>query len=64
MRVNKTKLDLALARACKNARQLRSEISGGTIARIYEGKEIKPQTVGKLAVALGVDPADLIEQED
>lgn len=63
MKIDIAKLNLALARACKNARQLRPEVSPQTLQRIYSGAEIKPQTVGRLAKALGVDPVEIIEQE-
>ncbi|MBC1758737.1 helix-turn-helix domain-containing protein [Listeria ivanovii] len=63
MRVNKNKLDIALAMACKSASDLRSEgLSPQTITRIRRGKEVKPVTVGKLAKALGVEVTDIIEE--
>lgn len=64
MRVNKFKLELALARACKNARQLRPEVPQQTMYNCLHGKEVKPETLGRLAKALGVDPLEIIESEE
>lgn len=63
MKISVPKFELALARCCKNARQLRSEISQTTTQHIYRGEEIKPATLGKVAKALGVDPAEILESE-
>lgn len=63
MKISIQQLELALARSCKNARQLRPVVSQTTIQRIYAGQEIRPSTVGKLANALGVDPKDLLREE-
>lgn len=63
MRISKNKLDLALARACMNPRQLRESISPQTILRAKEGRDLMPATVGKIARALGVDVAEIIETE-
>ena len=66
MKVNTQKLDLAMATACLRAKELceKSGISKATLALIRgnEGNP-KPQTIGKLAKALGVPVAELIEQE-
>ncbi len=64
MKVSVPKLELALARCCKNNRQLRDEgVSTTTIQRIYKGEEVKPRTAGKISKALGVDPAEILESE-
>ncbi len=39
-------------------------VSPQTITRIRSGADVKPVTVGKIAKALGVDPAELIEMEE
>lgn len=64
MIIDKSKLDLALARACLNQRNLREKgISGHTMFRISKGENMRPSTVGRIALAIGVDVADLIERE-
>ena len=63
MKINKAKLDLALARACMNPRQLRESVSPQTIMRAREGKDIKQASVGRIARALGVDVAEIIDTE-
>ena len=60
MKVEIKKLELALARACKNERDLRSFIAPQTLRRIRQGDEIKPATAGRLARALGVDVTELL----
>jgi len=64
MKINISKLNLALARTCKNERGLRHSVSPQTLRRIRQGEDVKPATVGKIAKALNVDPAEIIEQED
>lgn len=63
MKISKSKFEIALARACKNVRQLRGEVSQTSIARAIEGRDIMPATAGRLARALGVDVAEIIETE-
>ncbi len=63
VKINVRKLELALARCCKSPTQLRAEVSQTTIQRIYKGEEVKPRTAGKIAKALGVDPAEILESE-
>ncbi len=67
MNIDKNKLDLAMARNCFSAETL-AEITGisqVTIARLKRGvQQPRPQTVGKLAKALGVNVEDLIEDSE
>ena len=63
VKINIPKLEIALARACKNERDLRSSISPQTLRRIRQGEEVKPATVGKLARALNVDVIELIKED-
>lgn len=61
MRINKAKYQLALARACKDRRDLiAAGIPAGTLSKIYT-KELKPATVGRIAKALGCDVTDIID---
>ena len=64
MKIDNSKLDMALARKCVNLSQLRAGISPQTLTRIRRGDAVKPVTVGKIAKALGVDPVEIIEKED
>lgn len=64
MRINKKKFDLAKARACKGTKDLiAAGIPKGTLCRVYRD-DLKPDTVGKIAKALGVDVTEIIEAED
>ena len=61
MRINKSKYQLALARACKDRRDLiAAGIPAGTLCKIYTN-ELKPATVGRIARALGCDVTDIID---
>ncbi|MBE7004701.1 MAG: hypothetical protein E7425_10580 [Ruminococcaceae bacterium] len=62
MRVSKNKLEVALARQCKNLHELRGELSPQTLTKINRGDELQAKTVGRLAQLLQCDPADLIEE--
>lgn len=64
MRIDNSRLNMALARNCKTLSALRSDgVSPATLTRVRKGEDIKPATLGKIAKALGVDPAELIEKE-
>lgn len=64
MKLDNRKLEMWLARRCMTLSSLRCEgVSPHTITRIRSGADVKPVTVGKIAKALGVDPAELIEME-
>ena len=61
MRINNAKYQLALARACKDRRDLiAAGIPAGTLCKIYTN-ELKPATVGRIARALGCDVTDIID---
>lgn len=65
MKVNRTKLDLAKARACMGSKEI--EASGfpkSTYCRIMQGQDVKPETAGRLARVLGVDVTEIIETEE
>ncbi len=65
MKGNKSKLELAMARACMNADDitLRAEMPGSTVKNVLTGRSVRPATLGKVAKALGVDVSEIIEQE-
>jgi len=64
MKIDKKKLDLAMAENCYSAEELSNltGISTVTIARIKNGSQRpRPATIGKIAKALGIKVQDLIE---
>jgi DNA-binding Xre family transcriptional regulator len=64
VKVNREKLDLAMAKNCFSAEQLSTltGVSTVTIARIKNGcQKGRPKTIGKLAKALNVKVEELIE---
>ncbi len=61
MRIDVKKLELCLARACMSEADLRTGTSPQTLLRIRRGMEVKPKTVGRIALVLGVDVIDIIE---
>lgn len=62
MKIDTKKLNLLLACQCKSLSDLRDGASPNTLKRIRHGEEVMPKTVGRIAHALGVDPADIIEE--
>lgn len=63
MKIDNYKLDLLLAKRCMNLRDLRAGTSPQTLTRIRRGEEVLPATLGRIAKALGVDPAELLKEE-
>lgn len=65
MKIDCKKLDLALARACKSAADLRSEFSSATLTRIRNDPnyEVTTKTAGRLARALAIDVRELIKED-
>ena len=66
MQVNKKSLELEMARACMNAKDISeaSNMPESTVKNVISGRNVKPRTLGKIAKALGCDPLDIIEQEE
>ncbi len=65
MRINRTKLELARARACMGQKEIvASGFPKGTYCGILRGNDVKPETMGKLAKILGVDVTEIIETEE
>lgn len=64
MRVDRKKLELAMARACMNSADLpaASGLPRPTVQNVIVGKSVRPATLGRIARALGVDPAELIQE--
>ena len=61
MKLNQEKFDLARARACKGTKELEAAgIPRGTLCTAMSGKNVRPETIGKIARALEVDVTDII----
>lgn len=63
MKVNRKKLELAMARACMNSADLPTAagLPRPTFQNAVVGKSVRPATLGRIAKALDVDPAELME---
>lgn len=65
MKINRKKLELAKARACMGQKEIvAAGFPAGTLTNAMTGKNIKPETAGRLAKVLGVDVLEIIETED
>ncbi len=66
MKVNRKRLELAMARTCMNTADLvaASGLPGTTVQNAIVGKGVRPGTLGRIAKALGVDPTEIMEKED
>lgn len=64
MKIDKRKLVLAMARLCMDSADLetKTNLPRPTLNNAISGRGIRPSTLGKIAQALEVDPADLIEE--
>lgn len=62
MRLNRNKFEIAKARACMGTKDLvAAGVPKGTLCRIVSGEDARPETIGKIAKALGVDVTEIIE---
>lgn len=66
MKIDKDKLTIALARRCMNLRALRNGcgLSPQTLTRANAGEDVTPESVGKIARALGVDVTELLPDKE
>lgn len=66
MKANKKVVQLAMARACLSRRELaeKAGIPEPTLQRVINHRSVRPATLGKVARALGVDPLEIMEQEE
>lgn len=66
MKADNKKLRLAMARACMNTADLSkaAEMPTQTVNGVLRGRSVRPATIGRIAKALGVDVADILEKED
>lgn len=65
MKTNRKKLELAMARACMNTEDLQkaAEMPRPSLNNVISGKSARPATIGRIARALGVDVAEIIEED-
>lgn len=65
MKVDRRKLELAMARACMNSADLPAAtgLPRSTVQNAIVGKGVRPGTLGRIAKALGVDPTEIISEE-
>ena len=66
MKANRKKIELAMARACMTPADVEraTNMLRPTLNKVLTGKSVLPATLGTVARALGVDPADIIEAEE
>jgi len=65
MKANRKKLELAMARACMNTDDLvkAANMPRPTVNNVIVGRHVRTRTIGRIAKALGADPAEIIEME-
>lgn len=62
MKLDRRKFDLERARACMGQSDFeKAGVPKGTLCRALSGRELKPETIGKIARALGVDVTEILE---
>ena len=66
MKANKKALLLAMARACVGRKEIfeKAGMPEMTVKNVLDGRSVRPATLGKVARALGVDPLEIMEQEE
>lgn len=62
MKIDREKFLIARARACMGQKDFEKVgIPKGTLCRAMSGRGLKPETLGKIAKALGVDVTEILE---
>lgn len=65
MKVNRSKFDVAKARSCMGRKEiLAAGFPDGTLRGVVSGRNLKPETVGRLAKIMRVDVLDLIDTDN
>ena len=66
MKVNRKKLELAMARACINSKALAeaAKLHRQTLNNMINGRGVSPASLGKVAKALGVDVTEILAEEE
>lgn len=65
MKVDRSKLELAMARACMNPADLaiKAGLPRPTLNNAIAGRDVRPGTAGRIAKALGCDVTEILETE-
>lgn len=63
LKIERNKLELAMARACMNSEDLQraAQLPRPTLNNAITGRSVSPRTAGRIAKALGVDVAEIVE---
>ncbi len=66
MKLNKTKLEMKMAKACMNPYDVaeKAGLNYQTVRKATNGTSLKPKTAGLIAAALGVDVSEIVEMGD
>lgn len=64
MKLNYQKTQMAMARACMTIPDIieATGLPATTVRGAFKRQSTKPATIGRIAKALGVDPADIVEE--
>lgn len=63
MKMNRKKFEIIRARSCMSLSDFETAgIPKGTLCRAMSGKGLKPETLGRIAKALGCDVTEILEQ--
>ena len=64
MKADRKKLELVMARKCMSTAELTeaAQMPRQTVNNVITGRGVKPATIGRIAQALGVDVAEIIQQ--
>ena len=65
MIIDKSKIEIAMARACMNPQDLAkaAQMPAQTVNGALRGRSIRAATLGRIAKALGVDVTEIIKEE-
>ena len=64
MKVDKNKILIARARKCMSVTDMRNAgLTQGNLNAIWNGRSMKPETVGKIAKVLDVDVTEILLNE-
>ncbi len=63
LKIERNKLELAMARACMNSEDLQraAQLPRPTLNNAITGRSVSPRTAGRIAKALGIDVAEIVE---
>lgn len=63
MRLNKNKISLLMARQLINQASLamKAGVSRQTMSAVMNGRNCRPELLGKISKALGVEPEEIVE---